>query len=269
MYLEIFRGPIPTNNPEQVILINYHLATTKGPNLFQNEKKEGAKSDVELFLVMVMKNPGPFTFKYFYQGDIKAMVVFLSVEELESKIRVADRFIHAVWKNGIVLFKKPQFSPCILPVAFDWLNEYNTLSGLCDAAQKKMEKFAALSKHCESQDGETAMCLLTNILEVGLLTYSRCRIGYFPKKVSLSSYIDWTGVSTRSVRSFLVSFMEKDQLELLLHPSRLWWEDDPERIACKENPYDKAIQLSSFFQRIIEEALEEIKSNINEPIILV
>src|SRR5690606_6526214 len=84
------------HNPEQVVMLNYHTDGFSGNNLFQQRSDASNENGVkvELYLVVLMKNTGPFRFKTMQVGVTGAMIVYLDLNYVERKLAEGDRFVH-------------------------------------------------------------------------------------------------------------------------------------------------------------------------------
>src|SRR5690606_28842500 len=122
------------HNPEQVVMLNYHTDGFSGNNLFQQRSdatnENGVK--VELYLVVLMKNTGPFRFKTMQVGLASAMIVYLDLNYVERKLAEGDRFVNTVWTKGHVLRRKSTFEPNFVVGEVDWKKEYGEIGGVID-----------------------------------------------------------------------------------------------------------------------------------------
>jgi len=91
------------HNPEQIILLNYHIGGFSGINLFEQNRHEDKQSaKAELYLVVLMKNKGPFQFRSLKVGAVRAMIVFMRIDSVAKKLAEGDRFINTLWTKGRV-----------------------------------------------------------------------------------------------------------------------------------------------------------------------
>src|SRR5690606_21848806 len=69
-----------SHHPEQVMMLNYHTGGFSGVELFgpaeQRDPEGGSK--VELYLVAIMNNKGPFNFRALQVGAASALVVYIN-----------------------------------------------------------------------------------------------------------------------------------------------------------------------------------------------
>lgn len=258
---------IRTNrNPEQVTMLNYHTGGFSGRNLFQDAGAEGEQgAKVELYLVVIMKNTGPFTFEIMQVGMASAMVLYMNLSYLERKLAEGDRFVNTVWTKGQVLRRKSSFEPTFAIAEVDWEREYGEMEDIIN----KTECFVAdIRDNYDSLYGETSLsyCVLNSMLHGLIITYLKCAVGYVPKGVPLHYLSDWTGVVNRELIEYLhpKTDTERRQLYLLLRPEKLWtaskFEDlnagallDPENIR----------KILGHFQKMLEGELNQYRQRLH------
>jgi len=213
------------HNPEQVVMLNYHTGGFSGSNLFQQRtdatNENGVK--VELYLVIVMKNTGPFRFKCMQVGVASAMMVFLDLGYVERKLAEGDRFVHTVWTKGHVLRKKSTFEPKFIVGEIDWKKEVEAVEKCINMAKHVIEENRAYIELNDSEE-KVNYCVLKCMLECVVISYLYGVVGYVPKDVPLRDLIDWTGVCGRELIEFLQpkKQVESKQLHLFLRPEKMW-----------------------------------------------
>lgn len=251
------------HNPEQVVMLNYHTGGFSGNNLFQQStdatNENGVK--VELYLVVLMKNTGPFRFKCIQVGVASAMMVFLDLGYVERKLAEGDRFVHTVWTKGRVLRKKSTFEPNFIVGEVDWKGEYEEVEKIL-----KRPRYVLTDSHIclevQSVENEINYCVLKSILEAVVISYLRCAVGYIPKDVPLRHLIDWTGVSSRQLIEFLYpkSELEHVQLELFLHPEKMWTKYRFDVLYAGSFLESKKVkQHLIFFDKLLDGVLQKMK----------
>ncbi|MGO3110097.1 MAG: hypothetical protein ACTIJ8_16675, partial [Sphingobacterium sp.] len=236
------------HNPEQLTMLNYHVSSHSGPTLFASHGKTEAKGRVQLFLVAVVNNPGPFNFRMLYSGTAKAAIVFLSVSDLEQGLANADRFFNEFWTKGLVLRRKSRFRMEPASGQLDGEAEYTKTIAMWVEVEHRMRQMAQVVQRHQDKDMETATCLLSYLLEMGVRSYIRFTTGYLPKNVPLASVIGWSGVINQELNQFLASWKDPEQVELLLNPSRIWWQAN----VCKISSQDigeRAWAIFAFFEK--------------------
>ncbi|SJN19583.1 HEPN domain-containing protein [Sphingobacterium sp. JB170] len=236
------------HNPEQLTMLNYHVSSHSGPSLFASHGKTEAKGRVQLFLVAVVNNPGPFNFRMLYSGTAKAAIVFLSVSDLEQGLANADRFFNEFWTKGLVLRRKSRFRMEPASGQLDGEAEYTKTIAMWVEVEHRMRQMAQVVQRHQDKDMETATCLLSYLLEMGVRSYIRFITGYLPKNVPLASVIGWSGVINQKLNQFLASWKDPEQVELLLNPSRIWWQAN----VCKISSHDigeRAWAIYAFFEK--------------------
>ncbi|MBE8719837.1 HEPN domain-containing protein [Sphingobacterium pedocola] len=254
---------IRTNhNPEQVIMLNYHTGGFSGSNLFQQENKEKDGIKVELYLVVIMKNTGPFHFKCMQVGVTSAMVVFMSVKDVEKKLAVGDRFVHTLWTKGHVLRRKSTFEPSFDVGEVDWNGEYERMKKVSETAKNTLIEISESLAINNVTEEVLLFCVVKGVLESAVISYICCAVGYLPKNIPLRDLIDWTGVIDRQIIEFLYRRKESEsfQLGLLLRPNKIWGEGMFHRLL--ENSFlngSKTAKYVNFFNDQFEIVLKQLK----------
>ncbi|QNL50954.1 HEPN domain-containing protein [Olivibacter sp. SDN3] len=253
------------HNPEQIMMLNYHTGGFSGSNLFQQpdgNKEQGAK--VELYLVVLMKNKGPFRFKRVQAGVASALVVYLNVEYVKKKLSEGDRFVHTLWTKGRVLRRKSIFTPSFTVTEVDWKAEYERVKNLWENARGCMSNLKEVVVQTPNLMLDTGMLLLKDLLEMGVHTYLQCAVGYLPRQVHLTELIDWSGITGRRVLDFIYPKSETDRarLHLMFRPESIWWENATIGLSKTSQSFycDQAKDLLRFFDGLCEEVLEELKN---------
>lgn len=260
----LLNGLYQQHRPEQIIMLNYHTGGFSGSNLFheeEEEKKQGNK--VELYLVLLMKNTGPYRFKTKHQGVANATIIYLNVDFVKQKLGEGDRFVHTLWTRGCLLRKKSTFSPSFTVAKIDWKAEYESVKSILGNAIITMENLRDLIEKGGKMACDIGLLLLSDLLQIGIHTYLKCRVGFIPSKLSLLEVFGWTGVTGRQIFDRLTNDVEEDMrlLHLSLHPKQIWWQDQ----LMNEDMIswyflDKAREYFALFDDLCHDTLKELKS---------
>lgn len=253
-------------NPEQVVMLNYHTGGFSGNNLFQQRtdatNENGIK--VELYLVVLMKNMGPFRFKCLQVGVASAMIVYLDLGYVERKLAEGDRFVHTMWTKGHVLRKKSTFEPNFVVKEVDLKGEYEELEKIWKRGKVVIDNLVSTANGAHPLFVDTGVLLLRNILEVGVYSFLRVAAGFVPKTKNLDELLDWTGMIDRQLLDYLFekSGIRGQVMHFVLHPKRVWW-DDVLLDSIEEVTPDfyrlQAEKLVKLFDKICSRAIERIK----------
>ena len=253
------------HNPEQISMLNYHTGGFSGSSPFRletNEERAGVK--VELYLVVLMKNTGPFTFKTMQVGVASAMVVFLDLKYVEKGLAEGNRFMHMVWTKGLVLRRKSTFEPAFELGDIDWQQKWERADKLWKRGKTVMDNLVSTARDAQPLFPDTGLLILRNILEIGAHSFLRIVVGYIPKTKNLDELLDWTRVVGGQVVDYLLdeSEIRGQMLHLILHPKTLWWNPDLLN-SLEEITPDlcrlQAEKLTNMFDRLCCGAIEKIK----------
>jgi len=261
-------GIYQKHRPEQVIMLNYHTGGFSGGNLFQQTDEDSTfDSKVELYLIVLMKNIGPYRFKCCKQGTASAMVVYLHVNEVERKLAEGDRFVHTWWTKGWVLRKKSTFSPTFSENEVDWKGEYERVKAVWRNARITLENMCKLIEKSDALSCDLGLMLLSNMLQVGLNTYLKCAVGFVPSKLSLLELFTWSGITGRQVINRLSSNAEEHMrlLQISLNPKQIWWQNQ----ALNEDMnswyfVDKTREYFKLFDECCSETLSELERKVQK-----
>lgn len=253
------------HNPEQVSLLNYHTGGFSGSSPFRLEaSEERAGVKVELYLVVLMKNTGPFTFKTMQVGVASALVVFLDLKYVEKGLAEGNRFVHTVWTKGLVLRRKSTFEPAFELGDIDWQQEWELTDKIWKRSKTVLINLVSTARDAQPLFIDSGLLLLRNMLEIGAYSFLRVAIGYIPKTKNLDELLDWTGVVGRQLSDYLLdkSKIHGQMLHLILHPKTLWWNPDI-LDSLEEVTPDlcrlQAEKLTNMFDRLCCGAIEKIK----------
>lgn len=254
-----------SHNPEQITMLNYHTGGFSGNYLFRPEEREDVEggSKVELYLVVLMNNKGPFHFRTMQVGEASAMVVYLNTKTVQKNLAEGNRFYHTLWTKGRVLRRKSTFDPSVEVAGVDWKAEYQQVEKTWQNAKACMENLNELMQSAEVLKLDTCFLLLRNLLGLGVNTYLRCAVGFVPYGVDLAELIDWSGVTGRKLLDFIfpVSNMETARMQLILSPHTVWWQNIEIGLSSASQPFykDRAQEIVQFFTRICEEVVKEVE----------
>ena len=262
-------GIYQTHRPEQIVMLNYHTGGFSGNNLFQREEgnnQQGTK--VELYLVVLMKNKGPFNFKCKEQGVASAMVVYLNVDYVKKKLAEGDRFVHTLWTKGWVLRKKSTFTPSFTVNEVDWKREYEGAKLVWENAKGCMGNLNEVILETSDLMLDSGILLLKDLLEIGVHTYLQCAVGYIPKRLHLTELMDWSCITSTKLLDFTYpkSETERALLHLMFRPERIWWENESTGLSKTLQSFyrDQAKDMLRFFEGLCGEVLVELESKVNQ-----
>ncbi|HLT86616.1 MAG TPA: hypothetical protein VKZ57_03440 [Sphingobacterium sp.] len=253
------------HNPEQISMVNYHTGGFSGSSPFRLEtSEERADVKVELYLVVLMKNTGPFTFKTMQMGVASAMVVFLDLQYVERGLAEGNRFMQMIWTKGSVLRRKSTFDPAFAIGDIDWQQEGERADKLWKRGKTVMDNLVSTARDAQPLFADTGLLLLRNILEIGANSILRVVVGYIPKTKNLDELLDWTRVVGGQVVDYLLdeSGLRGQMLHLMLHPKTLWWNPDLLDSLEEITPDFYRLQaekLAELFDRLCCDAIEKIK----------
>ena len=259
-----------SHNPEQVVMLNYHTGGFSGNYLFRPEEREGNEggSKVELYLVVLMNNKGPFHFRCMQVGEASAMVVYLNAKTVQKNLAEGNRFFHTLWTKGRVLRRKITFEPSFEVAAVDWKAEYERVEKTWRNAKVCIGNLNELIQSAPTLKLDTCFLLLRNLLELGVNTYLRCAVGFVPYDVSLAELIDWSGVTGRKLVDFVypASKIETARMQLMLSPHTVWWQNIEIGLSSASQPFykDRAKEMVHFFEGMLDEVVKEMEGKVEE-----
>lgn len=260
------------HNPEQVVLLNYHTGGFSGNYLFRPEEMGAYNSGekVELYLVVLMNNKGPFRFRTMQVGEASAMVVYLTVSSVGKKLAAGNRFVNTVWTKGMVLRKKSTFTPDFEVAAVDWNAEHSEMSRIWTNAKTCMDNLNAVIQSDRDMKLDTCFLLLGDLLNLGVNTYLRCAVGYIPHDADLVELVDWSGVTGRRLIDLVYpsNEIEKVRMELMLNPRMAWWHNTEIGMSDTSHPFYRvrAKEMAHFFETLMEEVLAELEGKVAQHI---
>lgn len=258
-----------SHHPEQVMMLNCHTGGFSGNGLFGPEGQQGADGGpkVELYLVAIMNNKGPFNFRALQVGAASAMVVYINTKTVEKKLAEGNRFFHTLWTKGRVLRRKRTFEPSFEVAAVDWSAEHEHIEKTWQNARACMGNLNALMQAAPELKLDTCFLLLRNLLEMGVNTYLRCAVGFVPYGLDFADLIDWSGVAGRKLLDFVypASEMETARMKLILSPHTVWWQNAEIGLSNISQPFykDRAAEIVQFFTGVCEEVLKELEGRVD------
>ncbi|HWV73767.1 MAG TPA: hypothetical protein VN040_18720, partial [Pseudosphingobacterium sp.] len=258
-----------THRPEQIVMLNYHTGGFSGSNLFQQgEGNIQQDAKVELYLVVLMKNKGPFNFKCKEQGVASAMVVYLNVDYVKKKLAEGDRFVHTLWTKGWVLRRKSTFTPSFTVNEVDWKREYEGAKLVWENAKGCMGNLNEVILETSDLMLDSGILLLKDFLEIGVHTYLQCAVGYIPKRLHLTELIDWSCITSTKLLDFTYPKSETERacLHLMFRPERIWWKNESTGLSKTLQSFyrDQANEMLRFFDGLCGEVLEELESKVEK-----
>ena len=256
-----------THRPEQVILLNYHTGGFSGNFLSpRGEENEDEGSKVELYLMVLKNNKGPFHFNCMKVGDASAMVLFMNVDKIKKKLAAGNRFVNTLWTNGRILLKKSTFNPEFTVADVDWKTEHEQTKDIWNNAKTCMDNLNEVIQSTPNIKLDTGLLLVNNLLEIGVQTYLRCAVGYVPYDVHLAELMDWSGVVTMKLIDYFnpKSDIEKERLRLAAVPQGVWWQNIPLGLSKTTLTFHRtrAKEIVQFFDGVMDEVLKEMEERV-------
>lgn len=254
-----------SHHPEQVMMLNYHTGGFSGNELFGPVEQRGPEggSKVELCLVAIMNNKGPFNFRALQVGAASALVVYINTKTIEKKLLEGNRFFHTLWTKGRVLRRKATFEPAFEMAAVDWKGEYEQVEKIWRNGKACMDNLNTLIQGAPELKLDTCFLLLRNLLEMGVNTYLRCAVGFIPYGLDLGDLIDWSSVTGRKLLDFIypASEIETARMKLILSPHTVWWQNVEIGLSNISQPFykDRAAEIVQFFTEKCEEVVKELE----------
>lgn len=259
-----------SHNPEQVVMLNYHTGGFSGNELFRPEMPENGEggSKVELYLVVVMNNKGPFHFRTMQVGVASAMVVYVNTKTVQKNLAEGNRFFHTFWTKGRVLRRKATFAPSFDVTTVDWKAEYEHIEKKWRNAKACMGNLNALIQDAPALKLDTCFLLLRNLLEMGVSTYLRCAVGFVPYGVDLGDLIDWSSVACRKLLDFIypASEIETARMQLILSPHTVWWQNVEIGLSNISQLFykDRAKEIVHFFEEMLDGVVKELEGKVGQ-----
>lgn len=251
------------HNPEQITMLNYHTGGFSGGSLFQQEQEEKGDAKVELYLVVIMKNTGPFSFKCVQVGVASAMVLYLNVSYIERKLAEGDRFVHTLWTKGQVLRRKSSFEPKFEITEIDWKTIYEKESQIVENAKVCMNNLYWILNNSSSIKLDSVFLVLRNLYEIGVNTYNRCVISYLPSNLSFSDRVEWSGMFDRCIIDFVYPDSDLDQARMMfiMNQESVWWQNIEVGISRVSKPEYREVarEVKRFFEKQLDKALVQLK----------
>jgi len=256
------------HNPEQITLLNYHTDSFSGDYLFNGVGKEKKRTQVELHLVILMKNRGPFRFRSMKIGVVSAVIVFQQVDAIEKRLAEGNRFVNTCWTKGRVIRRKATFQPSYVVANVDWREEYNQAKSAWLNAKACMNNLDSVIQNIPSPMQDTALLLFRSLLEIGVHTYLRCAVGYVPKDLGIVELINWSGILGRQLVNFVYPTSEADQvrLRMMINPEIVWWQSLGDGLLDTSQSFnrEKAKEMITFFEGLCTGVLAEMEGKIEK-----
>ncbi|TJZ60627.1 HEPN domain-containing protein [Sphingobacterium olei] len=259
------------HNPEQITMLNYHTGGFSGGSLFQQEQQDqqeqgGAK--VELYLVVIMNNTGPFHFKCMQVGVASAMVLYLNVSYIERKLAEGHRFVNTLWTRGRILRRKSTFKPKFDITEVDWEAIYEKEAKIVENAKVCMNNLYCMLNNSSTLMLDTALLLIRNLYEIGVNTYTRCTLGSRFLECSLGEQVDWSGAIDRKLIDFVYpdSEVQLARLRLIMGIRTVWWKCVDLGLSKTSKPEytELAREVKHFFEKQLDKTLVQLKQRAEQ-----
>lgn len=260
------------HRPEQMVLVNYRTGELSRGNPFQEDaNKHKVKEQMEIHLVVLMKNRGPFRFREMRRGVLVATLVFLEVSYVEKALQNGSRFVNAVWRNGWLLRKKSTFDKSLVPVDIDWKSKADKIDTVISNAEATMKNLLGFMNGANVLPFDSSLLMLHQLLDIGVRTYLRCAVGYIPEDTDLTTLIDLCSIADSRVIDYFYTWnqLEREIFILVSTPQQIWWTNCAGDFSAesKQAVLRKAKELVEFFVNLCREVVLSMESRVVEPII--
>ncbi|GGH22238.1 HEPN domain-containing protein [Sphingobacterium alkalisoli] len=256
------------HNPEQITMLNYHTGGFSGGSLFQQEQQEQVGAKVELYLVVIMNNTGPFHFKCMQVGVASAMVLYLNVSYIERKLAEGHRLVNTLWTRGRILRRKSTFKPKFDITEVDWEAIYEKEAKIVENAKVCMNNLYCMLNNSSTLMLDTALLLIRNLYEIGVNTYTRCKLGSRFLECSLGEQVDWSGAIDRKLIDFVYPHSEVQlaRLRLIMGIRTVWWKCVDLGLSKTSKPEytELAREVNHFFEKQLDKALVQLKQRAEQ-----
>ncbi|MDR2285620.1 MAG: hypothetical protein LBE37_20575 [Sphingobacterium sp.] len=258
------------HRPEQILLVNYRTGgVTKGNPFQEKAVVQRPNEELEMHLVVLMKNRGPFRFREIRRGVVSAMLIFLEVSYVEKTLKNGGRFVNAVWKNGWLLRKKASFDKSLISVDIDWKLKADKMEIVACNADATMKNLLGVMNGSNVVPCDSALLTLHQLTDIGVRTYLRCAVGYIPEYADLTTLIDLCSIADSRVIDYFYTWnqREKELLTIALTPHQIWWTNSVSdfSVESKQATLGKAKEIVEFFGNLCKEAVQSMQSRIIEP----
>ncbi|WP_343561045.1 hypothetical protein [Sphingobacterium sp.] len=259
------------HRPEQILLVNYRTAGLSKGNPFQEGASEQRPSEeLEMHLVVLMKNRGPFRFREVRNRVVCATMVFLNVSYVEKALKEGSRFVNAVWKNGWLVRKKSEFDTPVVPVEINWKAKADRVDTLVCNAEASMRNLFMLMRDAPILMDDTSLLMLHQLIDISVRTYLKCVVGFIPEGVALCTLIDWCTIVDTQVIDYLSTWstLEKKVFILAMEPQKVCWMGVAKNFSpeARQAVLRKAKELVEFFVHLCKEAVQSMEFHAIEPI---
>lgn len=258
------------HRPEQIILINYQTWGLSQGNPFEGEQPKKAGSEITIYLIVLMKNRGPFRYREVKRGAVCVTMIFLNVSYVEKAMKNGNRFVNAVWKNGWLLRKKATFDTALVPVDIDWKAKADRMDTLTCNAEASMKNLLTLMRNTPVLMDDSSLLIFQQLIDMGVKTYLCCAIGFIPEGMDLYELINWSCVADTCVVDYLSGWneMEKGILRLSMDYQDVCWKGLIQKLNPKasKNVLNLSTDLVDFFVKQCKDAVVTMDSRIVEPI---
>lgn len=259
------------HRPEQILLVNYRTGgLTKGNPFQEKAVVQKANAELEMHLVVLMKNRGPYRYREVRRGAVCVTLIFLEVSYVVKRLKEGGRFVNAVWKNGWLLRKKATFDTPLMPVDIDWKEKADRMDTMVCNAEASMKNLLMLIKDSPILMDDTSLLLLHQLIDMSVRTYLKCVVGFIPEGVNLHTLMDWCAIADTQVIDFFFDWneVEKKVLILAMEAQRVCWMGLAKnfRSESKQGVRKRAERVVEFFVNLCKEAVQSMQSRVMEPI---
>lgn len=259
------------HRPEQILLVNYRTGgLTKGNPFQEKAVVQKPNEELEMHLVVLMKNRGPYRYREVRRGTVCVTLVFLDVSYVVKRLKEGGRFVNAVWKNGWLLRKKAIFDTPLEPVDIDWKGKADRIDTLVCNAEASMKNLLMLIKGSPILMDDTGLLMLHQLLDMSVRTYLKAVVGFIPEGVALHTLIDWCAIADTRVIDYLYTWstVEKKVFILAMEAQRVCWKGLAKNFTLESKHVlrKKADELTDFFVKLCKEAVQSMEARIIEPI---
>lgn len=258
------------HRPEQIILVNYRTGGLTKGNPFQEKAViQKPNEELEMHLVVLMKNRGPYRYREVRRGTVCVTLVFLDVSYVVKRLKEGGRFVNAVWRNGWLLRKKATFDTELTPVDIDWKGKADSIDTLVCNAEASMKNLLMLIKDSPILMDDTGLLMLHQLIDMSVRTYLKAVVGFIPEGVNLHTLMDWCAIADTQVIDFFFDWneVEKKVLVLAMESQKILWTNLTAAFSSESRQVIqiKSKELVEFLVNLCKEAVQSMQSRIIEP----
>lgn len=257
------------HSPEQILLVNYRTGGLTKGNPFQ-EKVSKPTEELEMHLVVLMKNRGPYRYREVRCGVVCMTMVFFDLSYVVRRLKEGGRFVNAVWKNGWLLRKKSTFDTPLVPVEIDWRERADRMDTLVCNAEASMKNLLMLIKDSPILMDDTGLLILHQLIDMSVRTYLKSAVGFIPEGVNLHTLIDWCAIADTQVIDFFFDWneVEKKLFVLAMESQKILWTNFTTDFSSGDRQIvqEKSKKLVEFFVNLCKETVQSMESRVLEPV---